>query len=470
MAEFNVLVVEDDPDLGAALCESLQGAGYGTKLATDGEAALACIELEHVDLVLSDVQMQPMDGLALLGQVSESYPDLPIVLMTAYGSVEKAVAAMEQGASTYLVKPFDAPSLLSAVSRCLPSRHESGDIDTSAAKVVAGDPLTRDLLSIASRVAASDATVLLSGESGTGKEVFARFIHQNSLRSEAPFVAINCAAIPENMLEAVLFGHEKGAFTGATASHSGKFEQANGGTLLLDEISEMPLALQAKLLRVLQEREVERLGGSKSIPLDVRVLATTNRNLAVEVREKRFREDLFYRLNVFPLHIPPLRDRRGDILPLVRHLLAHYCKGKRALPELTEKAQCRLMQHGWPGNVRELENLVQRLLVLLNRDRIAEADLVFQGAEPAEQPERAIPVCATSSGSGLQEDLRKAEFQLIANALQEGAGNREAAARMLGISGRTLRHKIARLREAGLVMPRVSPHSTAALQGREVRQ
>ncbi|MEL7024022.1 MAG: sigma-54 dependent transcriptional regulator [Pseudomonadota bacterium] len=469
MPDTKILVVEDDPELGLALCEALEGAGYQTRLATDGESALSCLEQEAVQLVLSDVQMQPMDGLQLLEHLREAYPDLSTILMTAYGSVEKAVAAMELGASTYLVKPFDAPTLLQTVSRWLP--HSETDYDPSEGDeaLVVGDRLTRDLLGIASRVASSDATVLLSGESGTGKEVFARFIHNNSQRAAAPFVAINCAAIPENMLEAVLFGHEKGAFTGATGSHAGKFEQANGGTLLLDEISEMPLALQAKLLRVLQEREVERLGGKQSIALDVRVLATTNRNLAVEVREQRFREDLFYRLNVFPLHIPPLRDRRGDVLPLVSHLLARYCKGRRAVPALTEKAKRALLQHTWPGNVRELDNVIQRTLVLLVNDRIAEVDLAFQmSAKGTTQADDGM--VARSSGNGLQEDLRQAEFQLISNALVEGAGNREVAARSLGISARTLRHKIARLRDAGMVMPRVTPHHSSNARGREARR
>lgn len=468
MADYRILVVEDDPDLGAALTETLQSAGHDVRLATDGRSALDRMDAEPVDLVLSDVQMQPMDGLHLLTRVRETRPDIPFILMTAFGSVEKAVAAMELGATTYLLKPFDAPTLTGTIARCLP---EFGDDNVAANdRLVAGDALTRDLLGIASRVAGSEATVLLSGESGTGKEVFAQFIHQNSARANEPFVAVNCAAIPENMLEAILFGHERGAFTGATSAHAGKFEQANGGTLLLDEVSEMPLGLQAKLLRVLQEREVERIGGRKTIKLDVRVLATTNRNLAVEVREKRFREDLFYRLNVFPLHIPSLRDRRGDVLPLFRHFLAVHCRGIRAMPQVTEKAERRLLRHDWPGNVRELDNLVQRTLVMLTTSSIADADLKFADIDMTEEKSESVVRIPESGGQGLQEDLRRAEYQLIANALTEGAGNREAAARALGISARTLRHKIARLREAGLNMPKVSLRAADRLTRGEARQ
>ncbi|MEL6951123.1 MAG: sigma-54 dependent transcriptional regulator [Pseudomonadota bacterium] len=453
-----ILVVEDDADLSEALCATLTDAGYRVLTATDGSAALTLASEHPVQLVLSDVQMQPMDGLELLGDIRDQHPGLPVILMTAYASVPRAVAAMQLGAETYLVKPFDTRELIDTVSRTL-SRHRSlsvTGVDTGT--VVCGDADTVSLLGIAARVANCDATVLLSGESGAGKEVFARFIHNRSPRAEKPWVAINCAAIPEQMLEATLFGYERGAFTGAQQARPGKFEQADGGTLLLDEISEMDLGLQAKLLRVLQEREVERLGATRSKTVDVRVLATTNRNLAAEVEAGRFREDLYYRLNVFPLHIPPLRERRGDVLPLFRHFLTRYCEGQRARPTLTARAEKRLLAHGWPGNVRELDNLVQRILILLAGDTITDSDLVFEtaGTAPVHTTQIA-PAPTTTSAGDLRHDLRDEERRRIVDALEAGSGNRTEAARTLGISPRTLRYKIARLREAGYTIPDRQP-------------
>lgn len=312
--------------------------------------------------------------------------------------------------------------------------------------LVAADPRTVELAGLAGRVAISEATVFLTGESGTGKEVFARFIHQNSRRAEGPFVAINCAAIPDNMLEAVLFGYEKGAFTGAYESRGGKFEQANGGTLLLDEISEMALSLQAKLLRVLQEREVERLGARKLIALNVRVLATSNRNLRAQVANGRFREDLYYRLNVFPLHLPPLRERKDDILPLARSFIARNSTDQPSCT-LSEQAQYRLRNHDWPGNVRELDNVIQRALILKPGAVIEAEHIRF------EQPQ-ACEIDATADRcSTLGNDLKSREQELIIQALNSGNGSRKKAAEMLGISPRTLRYKLARLREAGVAIP-----------------
>jgi two-component system response regulator FlrC len=294
--------------------------------------------------------MPGADGHALLRQIRERRPDMPVVLMTAYGTIDRAVTAMRDGASDYLVKPFEAEELIALVERL--SRPTVAQSDAP----IAVDASSRATLDLARRAAASDVTVLLTGESGTGKEVLARYIHASSPRASGPFVAINCAAIPENMLEAVLFGHEKGSFTGAYTANPGKFEQAQGGTLLLDEISEMDLGLQAKLLRVLQEREVERVGARKVIKLDVRVLATTNRTLRDLVASGHFREDLFYRLNVLPIRLLPLRARTGDILPLARQLLAAHCAGRQPVPLLTAAAEARLLAYAWPGNVRELDN------------------------------------------------------------------------------------------------------------------
>jgi two-component system response regulator FlrC len=324
---------------------------------------------------------------------------------------------------------------------------------------VAFAPNSIRLIELARRVAASDCTVLIVGESGTGKEVLARFIHRCSPRSREPFVAVNCAAIPENMLEAMLFGYERGAFTGAHASHPGKFEQAQGGTLLLDEITEMPLGLQAKLLRVLQEREVERLGGRTPISLDVRVLATTNRRLREEVAAGRFREDLYYRLNVFPLAISPLRARREDVLPLAMQLLSARCRPGEQIPALGADAAHLLLTYPWPGNVRELDNLLQRALILVNGPVIHEDHIQFElaneGHLTAEAPVVAIkpPAMDVPSSNSLARSLDETERDLILDALRTGQGSRREVAERLGISQRTLRYKLARLREAGVDVP-----------------
>jgi two-component system, response regulator FlrC len=320
------------------------------------------------------------------------------------------------------------------------------------------------LVELARRVAASDCTVLIVGESGTGKEVLARFIHRCSPRGRQLFIAVNCAAIPENMLEAMLFGYERGAFTGAHAAHPGKFEQAQGGTLLLDEITEMPLGLQAKLLRVLQEREVERLGGRTPIALDVRVLATTNRRLREEVAAGRFREDLYYRLNVFPLAIAPLRARRDDVLPLAMQLLSGRCRPGEQIPALGADAAHLLLTYSWPGNVRELDNLLQRALILLNGPVIHHEHVQFELANEGNSPEPVTlalePAVLDSAASGsfatassLAHSLDQRERDLILDALRSGQGSRREAAERLGISQRTLRYKLARLREAGVDVP-----------------
>lgn len=320
--------------------------------------------------------------------------------------------------------------------------------------VVAEDPRSRRLIEIARRVAATDVTVTISGESGSGKEVFARFIHNASARRDRPFVAINCAAIPENMLEALLFGHEKGAFTGASNAHAGKFEQANGGTLLLDEISEMDLGLQAKLLRVLQEKEVERIGGTKPIRLDVRVLATTNRDLKLAVAEGRFREDLYYRLNVFPLAIPPLRERPGDIAPLAEMALRKHRIEPADSIRFSDDARLMLEAYGWPGNVRELENLVQRSLILLAGNTIEASDLAFEDDYDV-----------ADSGADLQSGLKNREYQMIIDALKAMNCRRADVAESLGISPRTLRYKLARMRESGIAIPGETPPTAAAGHG-----
>ena len=446
MSRPTVLIVEDDAALRDALCATVELAGFAVESADSGSRALQLVENSDCNLIISDVQMPGMDGLGLLHKLKTNVPDIPVVLMTAYGTIEKAVDAMRAGASDYLVKPFEAEILVKMIRRYLPQTGE----DT---EVVAEDPATRKLVGLARRVAATDATVMISGESGVGKEVFARMIHRHSARADGPFVAINCAAIPENMLEASLFGYEKGAFTGAYQSRAGKFEQAQGGTLLLDEISEMDLGLQAKLLRVLQEREVERLGGKDVIPLDVRVLATTNRSLREEVAAGRFREDLFYRLNVFPLHLVPLRRRRDDILPLAERLIRKYCPEGRGLPKFSAQAREALLAHDWPGNVRELDNVIQRALILLNGDCIEVADLCFEQDVSLNSP--AVDGPGDDSAAArqcLDGGLKSREFELILDALRDH-GSRKEAAEVLGISPRTLRYKLARMREQGIAVP-----------------
>jgi two-component system response regulator FlrC len=311
---------------------------------------------------------------------------------------------------------------------------------------VAVDSSSRLVVDLARRVAATDCTVLIVGESGTGKEVLARLIHRSSPRASKNFVAVNCAAIPENMLEAMLFGYEKGSFTGAHASHAGKFEQAQGGTLLLDEITEMPLALQAKLLRVLQEREVERIGGTSALALDVRVLATTNRNLRTEVAAGRFREDLYYRLNVFPLALSPLRDRRDDILPLATHLLLQRTRAGQRIPALSADVAHLLLTYSWPGNVRELDNLLQRALVLVDGSIIEAEHILFE-----KQPSQID--LASHESPMLQQTRERAERDVILEALRAANGSRREVAERLGISPRTLRYKLARIRSAGIEVP-----------------
>jgi len=442
-----ILVVEDDQPLREALCETLELAGYHVSATDDGHAALAAMAREEIGLVISDVKMPNMDGYTLLNQIRMRRSDLPVLLMTAYGTIQSAVDAMRNGAVDYLIKPFDADLLVEKVSRYL-LRPMSED-----SEFIAADPRTRELADLAARVATSDATVLISGESGTGKEILARYLHRHSARADQPFVAINCAAIPENMLEATLFGYDKGAFTGAVQAHAGKFEQAQGGTLLLDEITEMSLPLQAKLLRVLQEREVERLGSRKMITLNVRVLATTNRALREEVTAGRFREDLFYRLNVFPLSIPPLCERMQDILPLAKHMLARAIQGTtRAIPQLSHAATERLLEHDWPGNVRELDNLMQRALILQHGDMIEAADLRFE-SDTSVPAEAAGEKLGTETGDSLNHNLETREQCLIIEALKLGHGSRKLAAERLGISPRTLRYKLARMRAAGIAIP-----------------
>ncbi|UXY51050.1 MULTISPECIES: sigma-54-dependent response regulator transcription factor FleR [Pseudomonas] len=461
-----VLLVEDDRALREALADTLMLGGYDFREADCAEAALVALGEEPFGMMISDVNMPGMDGHQLLALVRTRYPQLPVLLMTAYGAVERAVDAIRQGAADYLVKPFEPRALLELVERHALGRAGAGEGEGP----VAQEPASLQLLELAARVARSDSTVLISGESGTGKEVLARYIHQQSPRASKPFIAINCAAIPDNMLEATLFGHEKGAFTGAIAAQPGKFELADGGTILLDEISEMPLGLQAKLLRVLQEREVERVGARKPIELDIRVLATTNRDLAGEVAAGRFREDLYYRLSVFPLAWRALRERPADILPLAERLLGKHVKKMNHAPvRFSAEARQALVSHPWPGNVRELDNAIQRALILQQGGLIQPHDLCLTApigmavapvsvplspvaaVVPAPVGLPASPAAPAADAAGaLGEDLRRHEFQMIIDTLRSERGRRKEAAERLGISPRTLRYKLAQMRDAGM--------------------
>ncbi len=436
----NILIVEDDRELREALVDTLALAGYQQSCAENGKQALTMLQNEKPSLIISDVNMPEMNGLSFLETLKKHHADIPVLLMTAFGNIADAVRAMRAGAADYLLKPFEPNDLVSKVEKYLPSQAEpSGP--------VVKDPRSKQLLALASKVASSDVSVLISGASGTGKEVLARYVHDNSSRADQPFVAINCAAIPENMLEATLFGYEKGAFTGAYKSHPGKFEQAQNGTLLLDEISEMDLSLQAKLLRVLQEREVERLGSQKTLSLNVRVLATTNRDLMEHVKAGNFREDLYYRLNVFPLHWIPLCERPMDIMPLAEYLLQkHAVASGRQIPTFSAQASEALQTHQWSGNAREMDNTIQRALILQSGETIEVDDLQLELNEPpAEQYVIKKPL-----QEKLSSDVQSHEFQLILDALNEVSGNRESVAKKLGISPRTLRYKLAKMREEGI--------------------
>ena len=445
MAEHSlpILVVEDDPSLREAIGDTLELAGRPYVAVDGGEAALKVLGEQAFSIVVSDVRMMPMDGIALLKQIRTRLPHLPVVLMTAYAEVEKAVDAMRSGACDFLLKPFEPKALLAHINK-----YELPDSDDGAG-VVAIDTVSRDLFAIAQRVAQTDATVLLTGESGVGKEVVARFIHRQSARRNGPFVAINCAAIPDSLLEATLFGYEKGAFTGAQQAQAGKFEQAQDGTLLLDEVTEMPMGLQAKLLRVLQEREVERVGGKKPVALNIRIVATSNRDMAEAVAKGVFREDLYYRLNVFPVAIPPLRDRPLDIVPIARYFLVeHGGRFGRSGVSFGAQAEQALLRHTWPGNVRELENVIQRALILSTGPEIGGEHLNLASAPGRESPKVVAEMPVHESDKKV-DNMKDLEREHILRTLAEVDGSRKMAIERLGISERTLRYKLQQYRDEG---------------------
>lgn len=448
MSLGRILVVEDDSALREAIVDTLQLGDFEVLSVDNGLSALAVLGEEEISLVFSDIRMDGMDGYALLQRLRALKPHLPVVLMTAYGTIEQAVSAMKDGAVDYIVKPFEASLLLEKAQRYL-------NVDASSEDdFVAVDAQTQKIKRLAQKVAASDASVMITGESGTGKEVLARYLHQQSGRAQGPFIAINCAAIPETMLEATLFGYEKGAFTGAVKSMPGKFEQAQKGTLFLDEIGEMNIELQSKLLRVLQEREVERLGSDKPIALDVRVLSATNINFEQAIKTHKFREDLYYRLNVFPLHLAPLRERPLDIIPIAERLIARHYAGAQLLPSLTDEAKARLMEYAWQGNIRELDNVVQRAMVLQAGEWITAEDILLDARslwQDVKESETLTDEVVEGSLSEpvVMQDLKEQEIKLILSTLKLQAGNRARTAEVLQMSPRTLRYKLAKLRDAG---------------------
>ena len=467
-----LLLVEDDGDLRLALEAALQRAQYHVTAVDSAEAALQWLQHAQTDLVVSDFRLPGMDGMALLQDLRERNAHLPVVLMTAHADAMLAIQALKAGARDLLLKPFRVDQLLEVVNRLTPAAQahlpDSG--------LLARDPLMQVVVSRAERGARANASVLLSGESGTGKEVMARHIHLCSPRAQQAFVALNCAAITETLLESTLFGHEKGAFTGAVRQQAGTFERANGGTLFLDEIGEMPVETQAKLLRVLQERTVERVGGQRSIPVDIRLIAATNRNLVQAVSQGRFREDLYYRLAVFPIELPALRDRPGDVVPLARRFVQRYTAsfGLQAT-SLSPAAEAALLAHTWPGNVRELENTIQRALLLVDQGPLEPVHLELPLPPPggpntaAHPPERVTPpqcpdqAAPPTTGHGPEAaalrpasapprpaNVRDVEREHILSVLDRVQGNRREAIAILGISERALRYKLKAYRDQGV--------------------
>ncbi len=445
-----VVVADDDPSMRAALAETVRRLGYEVLLASDGQEALDLTIKSKPWLLLTDLKMPRLGGLELVKEVVKRSPSTRTVLMTAYGTVETAVEAMKCGASDYVLKPFSTDLL----ERIIGNLHGIGpddpvhaDSSSEQRVILSQDPGMIRLLSTVEGVAASQATILISGESGTGKELLARFIHSRSPRAHRPFVAVNCAALPDGLLESELFGYERGAFTGAMMRKQGKFEMAHNGTLLLDEISEMNLGLQAKLLRVLQEREVDRIGGREPVTVNIRVIATTNRNLYREVEAGRFREDLFYRLNVFPITVPPLRERPSDIAFLARHFAkAAATRNALMFTSITEAAVAALQRLTWKGNVRELENAMERAVLLANGGAILPEHVAtdLSAQSPSVVPTPAAEGAASDRGNG---SLWEMERELIFQTLARTKDNRTHAAKELGISIRTLRNKLREYRQ-----------------------
>lgn len=442
----SVLVVDDDRAVGMVLAGLLRQAGHEAAYVGSGEEALARMSSRATDLVLSDLRMPGMDGMELLEQLAEKAPGVPVILLSAHGTVEVAVAAMKRGAHDFLLKPFDRDEVLFTVGKALrTARHEEEKPPSAphSAPWLGGSRAMREVADLLQRAARTNSTVLIRGESGSGKEVAARAIHAASPRADGPFVPVHCAALPENLLESELFGYEKGAFTGATHKKPGRVELAQGGTLFLDEIGDVSGAVQVKLLRLLQEREYQRLGGTQAITADLRFVAATHRDLEAMVVAGGFREDLFYRLNVIPIFMPPLRERREDIPALAKRFVQELgSENGRPAAALDEDALALLSEQEWPGNVRELANFVERLVVFADEDRI---DRAAVARELHREPKRAR-TAPPAETLGMRRD--EAEREAILDALARADGNRTKAARLLGISRRTLYNKLADIEEA----------------------
>jgi DNA-binding NtrC family response regulator len=451
MASERILIVDDEDGMRRLLSRVLAREGYDTSAVGSGAEALRLVANERFDLVVTDIKMPEMDGLQLLAELKEYEPSLPIIVITAYGTIENAVQALRSGAYDYIAKPFENDEIkltvakafererLLAENRYLHAELE-GRYDFSG--IIGGSTAMQQVYEMSSSVAVSNANVLITGESGTGKELLARSIHYSSLRKEKPFVVLNCAALSEGVLESELFGHEKGAFSGALDTRKGRFERADQGTLFIDEVAEMSMAAQVKLLRVIQEHEFERVGGNKTISVDVRIVAATNKKLEEQVKDGKFREDLYYRLNVVNINVPPLRSRREDVEPLSRFFLEKYTAetGKK-ITDLSPRALSCLLAHDWPGNVRELQNAIERAVVLSKGSVLTPRDFP-QGMQGDDQICLQIP----EKGGSLTDILEDLERQLIIQTLQREDGSQTRAAETLGIKRTTLRYKMEKYR------------------------
>ncbi len=446
-----ILLTDDDYEMRYAMSETLRRCGCAVDIASCGDEAIRKFTSKKFDMVITDVRMANGDGVNVLKEIKRRSPEVPVVLITAYGTIDNAVEAMKLGAFDYIMKPFSVDALEDLVRRGIESAqvvNKSAIEERMTTGIVSRDPGMLRLLKTAEEIAFSDVTVLIEGESGTGKEMLARFIHNRSYRAGCPFVAINCAAIPDGLLESELFGHEKGAFTGAINKRNGKFIQANTGTILLDEVGEMSLPLQAKLLRVLQERQVDTIGGKEPVYVDIRVIATTNRSLKKEVEEGRFREDLYYRLNVFPMVLPPLKDRKGDIPELTNYFLRKHqdkrLRGNKVpVTKVSSEAVAVLVAHDWKGNIRELENVVERAILIAEGDTLQPGHLMIDGRRDGHH----TPSSITAGMS-----VREMETALILKTLEDVNWNRTKAAKLLNIGVRTLRNKLSEYREEGIIV------------------
>ncbi|KAF3361702.1 Acetoacetate metabolism regulatory protein AtoC [Chlamydiales bacterium STE3] len=440
-----ILIVDDEKLVRDFLAETLRRKHFDVTLAENGQRAMLALKDTTFDLVITDMKMPDHTGIDILKRVKEISPGTIVVIITAYGSVENAVEAMRLGAFNYLIKPFSPDTIEAVIDKakehlalleensCLKQQLQTTDGNAHSGIVVAS-PAMKKIFNEVAQIAKSNANVLITGESGTGKEVIAHAIHYQSSRANRPFIKVNCAAIPETLIESEFFGHEKGAFTGASAMHRGRFELANGGTLLLDEITEVPLGLQAKLLRAIQEQEFERVGGIKPVKVDVRIISTSNRNMNEAIVQKKIREDLFYRLNVMPIHLPPLRERKEDLLPLSEFFIEKLClENHKEKKHLSEEARKKILNYDWPGNVRELANILERAVVLSSADGIAAEDIYLTHLSSLNVAKGTLPFGIT---------LQELEKRLIIETMHKLNNNRTKTAEMLGISVRTLRNKL----------------------------